>query len=79
MLVFCQAFNQKLKIFKIYLCCNLVFLNFLIEKSKPTAIIADTIAGKGISFLEGKVKAHGKWITDEELVIAMEDLENETN
>ena len=27
--VFFQAFNLKLKIIKIYLCCNLVFLNFL--------------------------------------------------
>ena len=44
------------------------------EKNKPTAIIADTIAGKGVSFLEGTVKSHGKWITDEERIIAIKDL-----
>ena len=44
------------------------------ESEKPTAIIADTVAGKGISFLEGTVKAHGKWISDEDCEMALKDL-----
>jgi len=47
---------------------------FKMQDSIPTAIIADTIAGKGVSFLEGTVKSHGKWITDEECEIAMKEL-----
>jgi len=50
------------------------FKNFKEEKDKPTVIVADTIAGKGVSFLEGTVKSHGKWITDDECKIAVEDL-----
>ena len=44
------------------------------EINKPTVIIADTVAGKGVSFLEGTVKSHGKWITDEERMVAIKDL-----
>lgn len=44
------------------------------ENTKPTAIIADTVAGKGVSFLEGTVKAHGKWISDLDYDIAKKDL-----
>jgi transketolase len=31
-------------------------------RGKPSVIIADTIAGKGLKSLENKVEAHGKWI-----------------
>lgn len=43
-------------------------------KGKPTAIIAHTTKGKGISFMENKVGWHGKAPSDEEYAIAMEDL-----
>jgi transketolase len=51
------------------------FASFKDENHKPTVIIADTLAGKGVSFLEGTVKSHGKWITDDEYKIAIKDLE----
>lgn len=48
--------------------------NFKNEENRPTVIVADTIAGKGVSFLEGTVASHGKWITDEECRIATKEL-----
>ena len=48
--------------------------DFETEKNKPTVILADTVAGQGVSFLEGTVKAHGKWITDEDRDSALRDL-----
>ncbi len=44
------------------------------EKNKPTVILADTVAGQGVSLLEGTVKAHGKWITDDDRDSALKDL-----
>ena len=41
----------------------------------PTAIIARTVKGKGVSFMEGQVGWHGKAPNDEEYKIAMADLE----
>lgn len=43
-------------------------------KEKPTCILAKTIKGKGISFMEGQVGWHGKAPTEEQYKIAMEDL-----
>lgn len=43
-------------------------------KHKPTIIIAKTIKGKGISFMEGKVEWHGKAATPEELQKALSEL-----
>lgn len=43
-------------------------------KEKPTAIIAKTIKGKGVSFMEDKADWHGKAPNDEEYKTAMEDL-----
>jgi transketolase len=42
---------------------------------KPTAIIAKTIKGKGVSFMEGKVEYHGVAPSAEELEKALEELE----
>ena len=50
------------------------FNEFKNQKEKPSVIIADTLAGKGVSCLEGKVKSHGKWITDKECERAIRDL-----
>ena len=44
-------------------------------KGQPTAIIAKTVKGKGISFMENQVGWHGKAPNDEEFKIAMEELE----
>ena len=40
----------------------------------PTAIIAHTLKGKDVSFMENSVGWHGKAPNDEEYAIAMEDL-----
>ena len=41
---------------------------------KPTAIIANTIKGKGISFMENQAGWHGKAPNDEQLTQALEEL-----
>jgi transketolase len=43
-------------------------------KGKPTVIIAHTIKGKGVSFMEGNVDFHGKAPTPEEAEIALKEL-----
>ncbi len=44
-------------------------------KGMPTAIIARTTKGKGVSFMENQVGWHGKGPNDEECKIALEELE----
>ena len=44
-------------------------------KGMPTAIIACTTKGKGVSFMENNVGWHGKGPNDEECRIALEELE----
>jgi transketolase len=44
-------------------------------KGKPTAIIAHTTKGKGVSFMENKAEYHGKAPTPEEAKQALEELE----
>ena len=44
-------------------------------KGMPTAIIAKTVKGKGVSFMENQAGWHGKAPNDEEFAIAIEDLE----
>lgn len=43
-------------------------------EGKPTAIIAHTVKGKGVSFMENAVGWHGKAPNDEEYKIALRDL-----
>ena len=45
-------------------------------KNKPTCIIAKTIKGKGISFMENRVEWHGKAPNEEQYKIAMKELSN---
>ena len=44
-------------------------------KGRPTVIIAKTVKGKGVSFMENRAGWHGKAPNDEEFKIAMADLE----
>ena len=44
-------------------------------KGQPTAIIAKTVKGKGVSFMENNAGWHGKAPNDAEFEIAMADLE----
>ena len=43
-------------------------------KGKPTAIIAKTTKGKGVSFMENQAGWHGKAPKEEEYKLAMEEL-----
>jgi transketolase len=44
------------------------------EKGKPTCIVAHTIKGKGVSFMEGNPKFHGMAPTREECAKALQEL-----
>ena len=46
-------------------------------KGMPTAIVAKTTKGKGVSFMEDNAGWHGKAPNDEEYAIAMEELTKE--
>lgn len=48
-------------------------------KGKPTVIIAKTIKGKGVSFMENQVGWHGKAPNDEEFKKAISELKKEEN
>ena len=43
-------------------------------KGVPSAIIAHTVKGKGVSFMENQVGWHGKAPNDDEYAAAMEEL-----
>lgn len=44
-------------------------------KGRPTCIVAKSLKGKGVSFMENSVDWHGKAPNDEEYAVAMKDLE----
>lgn len=44
-------------------------------KGMPTAIIAHSLKGKGVSFMEGQASWHGTAPNDEQYAVAMADLE----
>lgn len=43
-------------------------------KGQPTAIVATTVKGKGVSYMENSVGWHGKAPSDDEYAVAMKDL-----
>ena len=45
------------------------------KKGRPTIIIADTIKGKGVSFMENKKEWYSKLPNDEELSLAIKELD----
>ncbi|MBC7080735.1 MAG: transketolase [Thermoplasmatales archaeon] len=47
------------------------------KNEKPTIIIAHTIKGKGVSFMEGTLSFHGKAPSKEQYIKAMSELEQE--
>lgn len=51
------------------------FAELPFELGKPSLIIANTIKGKGVSFIENQVKWHHRVPTTEELTCALEELE----
>jgi transketolase len=44
------------------------------DSSSPTAIIARTVIGKGVSFMEGRSEYHGRALTPDEYIRAMAEL-----
>jgi transketolase len=53
-----------------------VFSSLPLESGRPTAIIAHTVKGKGISFMEDKLAWHYKSPTDEQVELAIKELES---
>ena len=47
-----------------------------LAKDGPVAVVARTVKGKGISFMEGKYNWHGKAPNDKELALALAELDN---
>lgn len=47
---------------------------YIAQKSGPMAIIARTVKGKGVSFLEGELGWHGKALNTEQMYLALEEL-----
>lgn len=74
--------NKKLDAFGLLtLSCDGHDVEALVETFKkavshqgPVAIIAETVKGKGVSFMEGKSAWHGKPISKEEYELAMKEL-----
>lgn len=50
-----------------------VFDKIPFQNNKPNMIIAHTVKGKGVSFLEDKLESHYKRINQQELAIALEE------
>jgi transketolase len=44
-------------------------------KDQPHIVIADTVKGKGVSYIEGKYEWHSHSISDEEYGIALSELD----
>ena len=44
---------------------------------KPTMIVADTVKGKGVSFMEGQAKWHSGSVTPEQYAVALAELSKE--
>ena len=47
---------------------------FKATKGQPTAVIAKTVKGKGVSYMENAVDWHGKAPNDDEYAVAMKEL-----
>ena len=47
-----------------------------ISSEKPTVIIANTVKGKGISFMENNPEFHGKPPNPEQLALALQELQD---
>lgn len=50
--------------------------NFCNQENKPTVIVAHTIKGKGISYMENNVDWHGKAPNKDDLIKAIEEIDN---
>lgn len=54
---------------------NQIYKSFIVKKNKkPTIIIANTIKGKGVSFMENSILWHYKFPNEKELKVALKEL-----
>lgn len=53
------------------------FARVPLSEGKPTLIIAETIKGKGVSFMENSAKWHHQVPSDEELALALQELDEQ--
>ncbi|MCK4670789.1 MAG: transketolase [Nanoarchaeota archaeon] len=73
-----KAFNWNISEIDGHNCKEIIsILNKVIKNpnGKPSMIIANTVKGKGISFMENKPEWHGKAPNDEELEVALKELQ----
>lgn len=68
----CKTFNVNAHDFD---ALRKVFKDAANTRNMPTVIVAHSIKGKGVSFMEGNASWHGKAPNDEEFAVAMADLE----
>ena len=77
-------FDKKFEAFNFHVICidgndfdqlRAAFKETRETKGMPTAIVAKTLKGKGVSYMENAVDWHGKAPNDEQYEIAMKDLE----
>ena len=47
------------------------------KDERPIAVIAETVKGRGVSFMEGSAAWHGAVPNDEQFAAAMKELEEE--
>lgn len=60
-----------------YAAIDAALTRALVQNGRPHFIIADTIKGRGVSFMEGVVDWHGKAPNDEQLAAAIAELEQQ--
>lgn len=53
----------------------LAAFEFALAQTRPCAIVAETVKGKGVSFMEGQAAWHGKPLGKEEYVQALKEVE----
>ena len=53
-----------------------IYKSFLVKKNKkPTVIIANTIKGKGVHFMENSISWHYKYPNEKELKVAIKEIQ----
>ena len=72
--IFIRCHAPKIKTFNQFKLVKKITELFKKTKGKPTAIIANTIKGKGVSFMENEVSWHGKAPNEEEYKKAINEL-----
>lgn len=56
-----------------------IFQKVPIKNKRPTVIVANTVKGKGISYMENESRWHGMLPNEEQMKMALEELKNRSN